>query len=167
MGDCNNDTMMITGADAVTMKTLPTNLCGTLTGSHLYLSVKDVDSVTLTITLTSIASQKWKILMRQFDSSQTDYLAPRGCLQFYKETAGTLMSFNYNDGMGELLNNHMYSMCIDQNDLYCDIAVSENGFALGGSSGSCSDSITLGTTQFCGSSLGITACKLTNKVRTS
>jgi len=161
MGDCNNDTMMITGADAVTMKTLPTNLCGTLTGSHLYLSVKDVDSVTLTITLTSVASQKWKILMRQFDSSQTDYLAPRGCLQFYKETAGTLMSFNYNDGMGELLNNHMYSMCIDQNDLYCDIAVSENGFALGGSSGSCSDSITLGTTQFCGSSLGITAWNYT------
>ena len=160
MGSCDNDTLMITGADAVTLKTLPTNLCGTLTGSHIYLSVKSVDSVTLTITLTSISTQKWKILLRQFDSSQTDYLAPRGCLQYYRETSGDLMSFNYNDGNGMLLNDQMYSMCIEQRDEYCDIALTENKFDLGGSSGSCSDSITLGTTQFCGSSLGTTACKI-------
>jgi len=160
-GDCNNDTLMITGADAVTLKTLPTNLCGTLTGSHIYLSVKSVDTVTVTITLTSVASQKWKILSRQYDSTQTDYLAPRGCLQYYRDVSGDLMSFNYNDGNGELLNNQMYSMCIEQRDEYCDIALTENKFDLGGSSGSCQDSITLGTTQFCGSSLGTTAWNYT------
>jgi len=164
MGDCNNDTLMITGADAVTMKTLPTNLCGTLTGSHIYLSVKSLsvsDSVTITITLTSVATQKWRILLRQFESSDTDILAPRGCLQYYRNTTGDLMSFNYNNGNGELLNNQMYSMCIQQMDEYCDIALTENKFDLGGSSGSCDDSITLGTTQFCGSSLGTTAWNYT------
>jgi len=163
MGSCDNDTLVITGADPVTLKTLPSNLCGTLTGSHIYLSVKSVESVTLTITLTSVASQKWKILMRQFDSStgQAEYLAPRGCLQYYRDLSGTLMSFNYNDGNGELLNNQMYSMCIEQRDEYCDIALTENKFDLGGSSGNCDDSITLGTTQFCGSSLGTTAWNYT------
>merc|ERR1711997_478249 len=72
MGDCTNDTLTITGADAVTNKNLPTNLCGVLTGQHIYLSVKTSSSVQLNIKLASIGSQKWKILLRQFDSSQTD-----------------------------------------------------------------------------------------------
>merc|ERR1712117_1002450 len=109
MGSCDNDTIMITGADAVTMKTMPMNLCGVLSGQHIYESVK------LTITLTSVATQKWNILVRQFDSSQTDYLAPRGCLQYYRQDIGTHETFNYNSGNGELLNDHMYTMCIAQN----------------------------------------------------
>ena len=154
MGDCTNDTIMITGADAVTMKTMPMKLCGVLSGSHIYVSVKDVDSVKLTITLTSVANQKWNILVRQFDSSQTDYLAPRGCLQYYRQDIGTLETFNYNSGNGELLNDLMYTMCIAQNDAYCDIALTSTSFMLGGSSGACSDSVVFGTNQLCGSTFG-------------
>jgi len=154
VGSCDNDTLTITGADAVTMKILPTNLCGTLTGSHIYLSVKDVDSVTLTVSLSSQSTQKWNILVRQFDSTQTEYLAPRGCLQYYREDLGTLETFNYNGGNGELLNDHMYTMCIAQNDAYCDVALSSSSFELGGSSGACSDAVVFGTNQLCGSSFG-------------
>jgi len=154
MGSCDNDTIMITGADAVTMKTMPMNLCGVLSGSHVYVSVKDVDSVKLTITLTSVAEQKWNILVRQFDSSQTEYLAPRGCLQYYRQDLGTLETFNYNGGNGELLNDHMYTMCIAQNDDYCDIALQSSSFMLGGSSGACSDAVVFGTNQLCGSTFG-------------
>lgn len=154
MGSCDNDTIMITGADAVTMKTMPMNLCGVLSGSHVYVSVKDVDSVKLTITLTSLATQKWNILVRQFDSSQTDYLAPRGCLQYYRQDLGTLETFNFNSGNGELLNDQMYTMCIAQNDAYCDIALTSSNFMLGGSSGACSDSVVFGTNQLCGSTFG-------------
>jgi len=153
-GSCDNDTITITGADAVTMKILPTNLCGTLTGSHVYLSVKDVDSVTLTVSLSSQSTQKWNILVRQFDSTQTEYLAPRGCLQYYREDLGTLETFNYNGGNGELLNDHMYTMCIAQNDAYCDVALSSSSFMLGGSSGACSDAVVFGTNQLCGSTFG-------------
>ena len=112
MGSCDNDTITITGADAVTMKNMPSNLCGVLSGSHVYISVKDVTSVKLTVKLTSLSTQKWSILVRQYDSSQTEYLAPRGCLQYYRQDMGTLETFNYNSGNGELLNDHMYTMCI-------------------------------------------------------
>jgi len=154
MGNCDNDTITISGADAVTMKTFPSNLCGVLSGQHVYVSVKTVEQVKLTITLTSVMTQKWNILVRQFDSSQTDYLAPRGCLQYYRQDIGTLETFNYNGGNGELLNNQMYTMCIAQNDLYCDIALQSNSFMLGGSAGMCSDSVVFGTNQLCGSTFG-------------
>jgi hypothetical protein len=154
MGNCDNDTIMITGADPVTMKTMPMNLCGVLSGQHIYVSVKDVEEVMLTIKLTSVAMQKWNILVRQFDSSQTDYLAPRGCLQYYRQDLGTLETFNYDGGNGELLNDHMYTMCIAQNDDYCDIALTSSSFMLGGSSGACSDAVVFGTNQLCGSTFG-------------
>ena len=41
MGECQNDTMMVTGMDAVSVKVVPSTLCGTLTGQHMILSVKD------------------------------------------------------------------------------------------------------------------------------
>merc|ERR1712083_639521 len=78
----------------------------------IYLSVKTSSSVQLTIKLASIGTQKWKILLRQFDSSQTDYLAPRGCLQYYRADMGSIASFNSAGGSPELLNDHMYSICI-------------------------------------------------------
>ena len=56
--------------------------------------------------------------------------------------------------MGELLNDHMYSMCIAQDDAYCDIALKSNGFMLGGSAGMCSDAVVFGTNQLCGSTFG-------------
>jgi len=154
MGSCDNDTITITGADAVTMKNMPSNLCGVLSGSHVYISVKTVESVKLTVKLTSLSTQKWSILIRQYDSSQTEYLAPRGCLQYYRQDMGTLETFNYNSGNGELLNDHMYTMCIAQNDAYCDIALTSSDFMLGGSAGACSDAVVFGTNQLCGSTFG-------------
>jgi len=154
MGDCTNDTLMITGADPVSMKVLPTNLCGVLTGQHIYVSIKEVDSVKIMLNLASIGSQKWQILIRQFDSTQTEYLAPRGCLQYFRNDVGQLKSFNSQGGNGELLNNHMYSMCIAENDAYCDVALVADTFDLSGSSGMCSDIISFGFSQQCGSTFG-------------
>lgn len=155
-GDCTNDTLIITGADAVTNKILPTNLCGILTGQHMYLSVKDLgeNALSIKIKLGEAGSQKWAILVRQYVTSQTDYLAPRGCLQYFRSTAGTLMSFNSNGGNGELLVDHMYSACIAQTDMYCDVSLTSTSFDLTGSSGSCSDKITLGCEVLCGSTFG-------------
>jgi len=161
MGDCTNDTLTITGADAVTNKNLPTNLCGVLTGQHIYLSVKTSSAVQLTIKLASVGSQKFKILLRQYDSTQTDNLAPRGCLQYHRDLAGTIASFNSAGGSPELLNDHMYSICIAQNDDYCDVSLTANSFDLTGSSGSCSDSIAFGFNVACGSSLSFSTWNYT------
>ena len=162
MGNCENDTLKITGADAVTMKNLPMNLCGMLTGQHIYLSVKDVSSVQITIELKTISYQKWQILARQFDSTQTDYLAPRGCLQYYRQDAGSFMSFNSAGSSPELLNDHMYSICIGQSDPYCDVALVANLFDLSGSAGMCSDSIAFGLNFECGTSFGVNGALLWN-----
>jgi len=162
MGDCTNDTITITGADPVTMKTLPSNLCGILTGSHLYVSVKTVDSIKLTINVATVAAQKWQILISHFDSSQVDYLAPRGCLQYYRQDSGIISTFNNQAGQGELLNNHMYSACIAQNDAFCDVSLTANNFELTGSSGMCSDAVTFGLSQQCGSTFGTSGALLWN-----
>jgi hypothetical protein len=155
MGDCTNDTLVITGADPVSMKNLPTNLCGILTGQHLYVSVKEVDEIKITVTLATKGDQKWKIFYSHYDSTQLDYLAPRGCLQYFRQDAGTFSTFNNQAGSGELLNNHMYTTCIAQNDAFCDIALTARNFDLSGSSGMCSDSVVFGLEQQCGSTFGI------------
>merc|ERR1712154_102698 len=51
----------------------------------------------------------------------------------------------------ELINDHMYSICIAQNEAYCDIALTANNFDLTGTTGSCSDSIAFGLNLVCGS----------------
>jgi hypothetical protein len=161
MGDCTNDTLTITGADSVTHKNLPTNLCGILSGHHIYLSVKDVDSVQLSLKIASLGTQKWKMHVKQFESSQTEYLAPRGCLQYFRQDMGTITSFNSAGGSPEFLNDHMYSICIAGNDAYCDVALSAHTFDLTGSAGACSDSITFGSNVACGSSLSFSTWNFT------
>lgn len=162
MGDCTNDTFVITGADPVSMKNLPTNLCGVLTGQHLYVSIKSVEEVKIGLNIASIGSQRFQILVRQFDSTQLDYLAPRGCLQYFRNDVGTISTFNNQAGMGELLNNQLYSSCIAQNDAYCDISLQANNFELTGSSGMCSDAVVFGLDQQCGSTFGVDGSLLWN-----
>jgi len=143
----------IVGADAVTNKILPSSLCGVLTGQHLYLSVKDLGTgfITIEITLSSQGSQEWEMLITQIESDATDDLAPRGCLQYFKEDAATFSSFNWNGGNGELINNNQYSVCIMDNDAYCDVALTANSmFELTESSGTCMDKIAFGTNVYCG-----------------
>jgi len=153
MGMCSNESMTIMGADAVTNKILPSSLCGVLTGQHLYLSVKDLGAgfITIEITLSSQGSQEWEMLITQIESDATDDLAPRGCLQYFKEDAATFSSFNWNGGNGELINNNQYSVCIMDNDAYCDVALTANSmFELTETSGTCMDKIAFGTNVYCG-----------------
>jgi len=153
MGACSNESMTITGADAVTNKILPDKLCGVLTGQHLYLSVKDLGTgfITIEITLSSQGSQEWEMLITQIEADATDDLAPRGCLQYFKEDAATFSSFNWNGGNGELLNDNQYSICIMDNDAYCDVALTANSqFELTETSGTCMDKIAFGTNVYCG-----------------
>jgi len=157
-GSCANSTLAISGVDAVTSKVLPTNLCGDLTGHHMYLSVKDqTGNTTLTITLNSLGTQKWKIRVSQFDSTQTDFLAPRGCLQYYSESTGIIKSMNFMGTTGEALTDHMYTVCIKQRDDMCDVTMTAATFDLGGTSGSCTttdDKVVLGVDTFCGATFG-------------
>lgn len=150
-GNCANGTLSISGVDAVTAKVLPTNLCGVLSGQHVYLSVANSGNVTLTIALASLGSQNWRILVRQYESTQTNLLAPRGCLQYFTTLSGTISSFNNNNGLGQQLINHNYPICIRQFDNYCDVALSATSFDLDGTAPACIDKLVLGADTYCGS----------------
>ena len=145
--------MTIMGADAVTNKILPDKLCGVLTGQHLYLSVKDLgtDFLTIEITLSMNGTQEWEMLITQIEGDATADLAPRGCLQYFKEDAATFSSFNWDSGNGMLINDNQYSICIMDNDAYCDVALTANSmFELTQTSGTCMDKIAFGTNVYCG-----------------
>merc|ERR1712001_98010 len=156
LGGCTNESMTIMGADTVTNKILPDKLCGVLTGQHLYLSVKDLGDrfVTIEITLSALGDQEWEILVTQIEGDATDDLAPRGCLQYFKKDAATFASFNWNEGNGELINDNQYSICIMDNDAYCDVALTAGGFDMTETSGTCMDKIAFGTNVYCGSTFG-------------
>jgi len=152
-GACTNESMTITGADTVTNKILPDKLCGVLTGQHLYLSVKDLgtDFLTIEITLSANGTQEWEMLITQIEGDATADLAPRGCLQYFKTDAGTFSSFNWDSGNGMLINDNQYSICIMDNDAYCDVALTANSaFELTETSGTCMDKIAFGTNVYCG-----------------
>jgi len=149
LGICENATITFSGLDTVTNKMLSSNLCGALTGQHLYLSVKDSPGdIKVSINLgsynmtsynaTSNNTGSWIIQASQYTGAQTDLLAPRGCLQYHREPIGTIESFNYREGgAGELLTDHRYSVCIKEDPAYCDVALTVKDFDLGGNYGDC------------------------------
>jgi len=152
-GACTNESMTIMGADSVTNKILPDKLCGVLTGQHIYLSVKDLgtDFLTIEITLSANGTQEWEMLITQIEGDATDDLAPRGCLQYFKEDAATFSSFNWDSGNGMLINDNQYSICIKDNDAYCDVALTANSmFELTKTGDTCMDKIAFGTNVYCG-----------------
>jgi len=155
-GECTNDTITIEHADKGTMKYMPTNLCGTITGSHLYADFREEDEIDVRIRLSSEIAQNWRIRVRQLEESD-DYYAPRGCLQYHRTDTtqtGTIMSFNNDAGNGELLNNPAYTICLQHNTAYCDAELTATDFDLSGNNGNCLDTIAFGTRCLCGSSFG-------------
>jgi len=155
-GECTNDTILVDEADAEFLKIRPENLCGTLTGSHLYADFRDEDDIDIRIQLSEEISQNWRIIVQQLEETD-DLYAPRGCLQYFKtdtSQSGTIMSFNNNGGMGEFLNNPAYTICLEHNLDYCDIELTASDFDLGGSNGACADPFIVGTSCLCGSTFG-------------
>jgi hypothetical protein len=85
---------------------------------------------------------------------------------FGRASAGTISSFNNNNGLGQELINHNYPICISQVDGYCDVALTASYFDLDGTSPSCNDKLVLGGTTFCGQTFGTAnayTCKFTLK----
>jgi len=157
-GVCSNSTLTFSGADAVTMAVLPSNLCGTLTGQHIVVSTRETTEMKMMISLGALGTQRWNILLRAYGEGDTNLLAPRGCLQYHRDTSGSLDSFNYiTSGNSELLTDHAYTICIRQDDKYCDVALTSSTFQLSGTSGSCKDAddkLVVGTSTYCGATFG-------------
>lgn len=148
-GECTNDTMIVSNVDTVSAALMPTNLCGTLSGSEIYLTVNDTTvDPKFTFNIASNAA-KYRLKIEQIACTKTDELAPPGCLTYADTTSGTIMSFNNQAGDGELLNNHKYSHCIKYQTGFCDMSLTSTDFDLGAD-----DMIAFGTSSLTGSTFG-------------
>jgi len=154
MGECSNDTLTITNLDAVS-SVVPTNLCGTMSGQEIYVTVNDTTvDPKFTFNIASNAA-KWRIKVTQISCADEDKLAPPGCLTYATGTSGTIMSFNNQNGNGELLTNAKYSHCIKYQQGFCDVSFTASDFMLG-----TGDMIAFGTNVQTGTTFG-TAGSLT------
>jgi len=124
-GECGNDTLTITG-DPVTTPTL----CGSLTGDPtMIIPMSSVSSVDVSFAIANDTS-KWDLKVTQVSCTDAD-LAPAGCLTYDTETSGTLKSWNYQSGVGHLINGQRYTHCLKYTAGFCDVAFTDNGFEMG------------------------------------
>jgi len=153
MGDCTNDTLMITNVDVNSQRQIPSSLCGDLTGHEIYLSVKDTTAdPKITFNIVS-GSAKWRIKITQIPCNDPKN-PPMGCLTYNMMTSGTIKSFNNMGGAGESLNDHCYCHCIMPQPGFCDISLSATDFDMG--AGTDADNIAFGAQSFSGSALAST-----------
>jgi len=117
MGDCSNTILDITGGSSSgSITNNPPNLCGTLTGQHVYIDTGRAETAaTLKFTLGSALANTWRIKVTQIECWNPSR-APEGCLQyFYGNHRHTVTSFNW-DGTnacstGCMLNDELYTVC--------------------------------------------------------
>lgn len=149
MGDCRNDTLVWSNLDGISMATVPSPLCGTLSGQEMYVTVNSTATdPKLTFNIVS-NSAKWRIKITQIACSDTAKLADPGCLTWNTGPSGTFTSFNNQAGNGELINNYCHSHCIKYQEGFCDVSLTSSNFMLGAD-----DSLTFGGRPTTGSTFG-------------
>ncbi|XP_063852275.1 uncharacterized protein LOC135095399 [Scylla paramamosain] len=148
-GDCTNDTFVVHGANPGC--DIPT-LCGNNAGQHMYVDVDNSQGpFKLAVLLSSLhVPRRWKIKV-SFIEATNPCKAPARCLQYYKETSGSISSFNYHGTPGMMLNNQKYTICFAYVPGYCDIGIDFHRLDLGNTYGECTDDyVAVSHMKFCG-----------------
>jgi len=148
-GTCTNDTFVVMGANPG--RTIPV-LCGSNTGQHMYVDVDDSDGpFKLISTISALAaSRQWRIKVTFLDENDPCKAPPR-CLQYHKETSGSLQSFNFGASEPMMLTNQAYCICFAYVQGFCDIGMNFNRFDLGNINGDCrNDYLAVGGDKLCG-----------------
>lgn len=115
---CTNTILQVTaGTTSQSRPLLPPQVCGTLTGQHMYLdSGRATTAATLTYTfIAASTANRWRIKVSQIECGNPNR-APPGCLQyFYGGQKNTWTSFNWDGSKtcatGCILSTQMYSVC--------------------------------------------------------
>jgi len=96
------------------------NLCGTLTGQHLYLEqARSETASTLTFTIaTTTTGAKWNIKVSMIECSST-MRAPHDCQQWLTGPSGLLQSYNWLGA--HQIRGSVYTSCIRRENGYCAI----------------------------------------------
>jgi len=129
-GACAGDAITVTQT-STTIGNGFTNLCGTLSGQHIYVENDGANpAATLNIATSATAlARTWKILVRTIECD-SPAKAPGGCLQYFTGTSGNIMSFNAGT-TGALIDNLLYNICIRREAGMCSYTVREARSATG------------------------------------
>jgi len=123
-GNCADDTITVTQT-STSIGNGFTNLCGVLSGQHVYVENDEANpAATLNINTggTSFA-RHWKILVRTIECDSPSK-APGGCLQYFIGTSGNIVSFNHGT-TGAMLDDLLYNICIRREAGMCSYTVRE------------------------------------------
>jgi len=96
------------------------NLCGTLTGQHVYLEqARSVTASTLTFTIaTTTTGAKWNMKVSMIECSSKSR-APHDCQQYLTGASGLLQSYNWLGG--QQITGSDYTSCIRRENGFCAI----------------------------------------------
>jgi len=142
-GACEDTLSVATPARNPAAGFVPGNLCGVLTGQHMYVDVNTAGgamAATININTDNTAGNRfWKILVQRIACDSPD-LPPAGCLQFFTGLSGLITSFN-GARMGnahQMIQNQQYRVCIKRGAGMCGVRYREadaagaiDSFALG------------------------------------
>jgi len=128
-GSCDGDTITV-GQTTTTLGGFQ-NLCGTLTGSHIYVENDGANpAATLNVdTSATTFARTWKILVRTIECDSPSK-APSDCLQYFTGASGNFKSFNYGT-TGALIDNLLYLVCIRREAGMCSFTVRQARSATG------------------------------------
>jgi len=123
-GDCATDQITVTQTSTAIGNGF-TNLCGVLSGQHIYVENDGADpAATLNINTGAVAlARTWKILVRTIECDSPSK-APGGCLQYFTGASGNFLSFN-SGVAGSLLDDLLYNVCIRREAGFCSYTVRE------------------------------------------
>jgi len=117
VGVCTNMQLIIaSGSTSQSFTTNPPQLCGTLTGQHLYVdSGRASSAATITFSIDTAAANSWRVKVTQIECWNPSK-APEGCLQYlYGANRHTVKSFNWDGSTacssGCMLHDLEYQTC--------------------------------------------------------
>jgi len=150
-GSCDGDKITVTQT-STTIGNGFTNLCGTLTGQHIYVENDGANPAAIINVDTSATAfaRTWKILVRTIECD-SPAKAPGGCLQYFTGTSGNILSLNSGTA-GALLDDLLYNVCIRREAGMCSYTVREARSA----SGATPDAFTVGVNAAAG--VGLAQC---------
>jgi len=97
----------------------PEQLCGTLTGQHMYVTIgpdaSDTVDMKLTVASSDTNANKWEIKVAQVPCNSM-YSPPEGCAQWFTGATGQMRSLNFGN---TILQGTNYNACIRQEAGFC------------------------------------------------
>jgi len=148
VGLCDGDSITVTSPGGYFI----TPLCGTLSGTHMYVETARNNQLGATVTIQTSAAddidRSWRIRVINLECENA-WKAPTDCLQYLTGMSNSLRSFNFGDTM---IRNLQYDVCIRPEKGMCQFEVRQSStttdsFKMGSSADAVPNAFTAGAAE--------------------